>query len=103
MNFYRKILTEKISEYMPEWEALTELYSTSWQIKNMKTRWGTCNIKTGKIWFNLHLAEKPEICLEYVILHELAHLKVPNHGSEFKAFVSKYMPDWREIKKLLNA
>ena len=48
----------------------------------MTTKWGTCNTSTRKIWLNLQLAKKPIECLEYVILHELAHLKVKNHGEE---------------------
>jgi predicted metal-dependent hydrolase len=68
----------------------------------MKTRWGTCNTRTRKIWLNLQLAKKPVECLEYVILHELAHLKVPNHGKDFIAIMDQYMPDWREIKARLN-
>ena len=65
----------------------------------MKTRWGTCNTVTGKIWLNLQLAKKPLICLEYVILHELTHLKVRNHGKDFIAVMDRYMPDWQTIKK----
>ena len=52
---------------------------------------------------NLQLAKKPAECLAYVILHELAHLKVSNHGPEFKAILDRYMPDWRRIRKELNA
>ena len=68
----------------------------------MTTRWGTCNTNTRKIWLNLQLAKKPIECLEYVILHELAHLKVKNHGSEFIAILDQHMPQWRERKMLLN-
>ena len=68
----------------------------------MTTKWGTCNPSTGKIWLNLQLAKKPPECLEYVILHELAHLKVKDHGPEFVAILDRYMPMWREIKRRLN-
>ena len=68
----------------------------------MKTRWGTCNTKTKKIWLNVRLAEHPAECLEYVILHELAHTRVPNHGADFKAILTEYMPDWRTVKRRLK-
>ena len=68
----------------------------------MTTRWGTCNTNTKKLWFNLQLAKKPVECIEYIILHELAHLKVKNHGEDFVAIMDSFMPYWRETKKKLN-
>ena len=101
-EWYRGLLKERIGLRLPEWEEVTGLYCNSWQTKNMKTRWGTCNTGTKKIWLNLQLAKKPPECLDYVILHELAHLKIPNHGKEFEALLDRYMPDWRERRKILN-
>lgn len=101
-EWYRALLKEKIETYLPKWEKITGLHCDSWQTKYMTTRWGTCNTNTGKIWLNLQLAKKPIECLEYVILHELTHLKVRNHSKEFVARMDQYMPYWREIKKLLN-
>lgn len=101
-EWYRALLKEKIETYLPKWEKITGLHCDSWQTKYMTTRWGTCNTNTGKIWLNLQLAKKPIECLEYVILHELTHLKVRNHSKEFVALMDQYMPYWREIKKLLN-
>jgi predicted metal-dependent hydrolase len=68
----------------------------------MTTRWGTCNTTTKKIWFNLQLDKKPIECLEYIILHELTHLKVKNHGKDFVENIEKYMPYWRDLRNLLN-
>lgn len=101
-EWYRGVLKEKIALYLPKWEKATNLYCDSWQTKYMTTRWGTCNTDTKKIWFNLQLAKKPIECLEYVILHELAHLKEKTHNSDFVAILNAYMPNWREIKKKLN-
>ena len=101
-EWYRSKLKEKIEIYLPKWERITGLYCDSWQTKYMTTRWGTCNTNTRKIWLNLQLAKKPIECLEYVILHELAHLKVRNHGVEFIVILDQYMPYWRSIKKTLN-
>ncbi|MBR5280809.1 MAG: M48 family metallopeptidase [Clostridia bacterium] len=101
-EWYRTVLKEQIEIYLPKWEAITGLRCQSWQIKDMKTRWGSCNTRTRKIWLSLHLAKKPLSCLEYVILHELVHLAVPNHGKDFAAMMDRYMPGWRMIKKGMN-
>jgi len=91
-----------IAELLPKWEKITGLSCWTWRIRKMKTRWGSCNVKTKKIWFNLYLAQTSKRCLEYIILHELLHLKVANHGKEFKDNMDKYMPDWRVVRKELN-
>ncbi len=101
-EWYRALLKNEISKLLPKWESLTDLHCTSWQTKYMTTRWGSCNTATKKIWLNLQLAKKPIECLEYVILHELAHTKVKNHGDDFVAILDKYMPNWHEVRKRLN-
>ena len=101
-EWYRELLKVEIQKLLPKWERITNLYCSDWQTKYMTTKWGTCNTETGKVWFNLQLAKKPVECLEYVIMHELAHLKVKTHNDEFVSILDKYMPYWREIKKQLN-
>lgn len=101
-EWYRSLLKVEVEKYLPKWERITELKCSSWQSKYMTTKWGTCNTATGKIWLNLQLAKKPMECLEYVILHELSHLKVKNHGPEFTAIMDRHMPYWREYRRLLN-
>lgn len=101
-EWYRGMLKEQIEKSLPVWEQRTGLYCSSWQTKYMTTRWGTCNTNTGKIWLNLQLSKKPLECLDYVILHELTHLKIRNHGKDFVAFMDAQMPYWKEIKKQLN-
>ena len=101
-EWYRTLLKCEVEKYLPKWERITGLQCSSWQSKYMTTRWGTCNTSTRKIWLNLQLAKKPIECLEYVILHELAHLKVRNHGPEFVAVMNQYMPNWSERRQLLN-
>ena len=101
-EWYRNLLKQEVAKYLPKWEKTTGLYCSSWQSKYMTTKWGTCNPTSKKIWLNLQLAKKPIECLEYVILHELAHLKVHNHGPEFTTILDQYMPYWREHKRRLN-
>lgn len=101
-EWYRAQLKAEVEKRLPKWETITGLYCNSWHTKYMTTRWGTCNVDKRRIWINLQMAKKPTECLDYVILHELAHLKVSNHGPEFVAILDEYMPYWRETKKKLN-
>ena len=101
-EWYRTLLKAEIAKLLPKWEKITGLYCSSWQTKYMTTKWGTCNTASKKIWLNLQLAKKPPECLEYVILHELAHLQVKDHGPAFIAILDQYMPYWRERKRQLN-
>lgn len=101
-EWYRKLLKSEITRLLPKWEKVTGLKAAGWQTKYMTTRWGTCNIKTGKIWLNLQLTKKTPECLEYIILHELVHLIEKNHNERFVSLMDSYMPMWREIKTTLN-
>ena len=101
-EWHRDILKVEIARLLPKWEKTTGLKAAAWQTKYMTTRWGTCNVKTGKIWLNLQLAKKTPQCLEYVILHELIHLTEKSHNERFVLLMDKYMPMWREIKTTLN-
>jgi predicted metal-dependent hydrolase len=96
------LLKAEVERLLPKWEKITGLRATSWQTKYMTTHWGTCNTKTGKIWFNIQLAKKTPECLEYVILHELVHLVEKNHNERFINMMDNYMPMWREVKTTLN-
>ena len=101
-DWYRKKIKMEISHLLPKWEKKTGLKCNSWTIRYMTSRWGSCKIKAGKICFNLQLAKKPPECLEYVILHELIHFVERYHNDSFKALLKKYMPNWRDIKALLD-
>ena len=72
-------------------------------IKPMKTRWGSCNHNKRYINLNTELVKRTLFEIEYVVLHELAHLKYPNHGKGFYNYVESYMSDYRKAEKLLNA
>ena len=101
-EWYRDHLKSEIMRLLPKWEKAIGLRCDSWQIKYMTSKWGTCNITKRKIWFNLQLAKKPVDCLEYIILHELVHLRNKNHDADFLATMDKYMPYWKDVKKKLN-
>jgi predicted metal-dependent hydrolase len=101
-KWYREQLKYEIDRLLPKWEVATNLKCSLWQTKYMTSKWGTCSIEKRKIWFNLQLAKKPIECLEYIILHELIHLRIKNHNTDFITLMDKHMPFWREVKKRLN-
>ena len=72
------------------------------KIRQMKTRWGSCNPYKSYINLNIELIKKPKACIEYVVFHELAHLLYPNHSKKFYDYLSLYMPDWQKRKEILE-
>ena len=100
-EWLREKLKSQIENKLPKWEQITGLVCNGWQTKIMQTKWGSCNPE-GKIWFNLLLSHTPERCLDYIILHELLHLRVRHHNKDFMALMDKYMPYWEEVRKELN-
>jgi predicted metal-dependent hydrolase len=101
-EWYRKELKTLIPPLIGKWENIMGLKINEWGVKQMKTRWGTCNINAKRIWLNLELAKKPYHCLEYIIVHEMAHLIERGHGPKFKAIMDEYYPNWRNVKAELN-
>ncbi|MFP6882818.1 MAG: M48 family metallopeptidase [Roseibacillus sp.] len=71
-------------------------------LQRMKTKWGSCNDKAGNIRLNTELVKKPKDVLEYVIVHEMAHLIEPTHSDRFVAILEKNYPSWREARAELN-
>jgi predicted metal-dependent hydrolase len=71
-------------------------------VKRMTARWGTCSVRSKRVWLNLALSRLPPSCLSYVVLHEVAHLRVPNHSAEFVALIEAQMPGWRAAKAMLS-
>jgi predicted metal-dependent hydrolase len=97
-DLYRSELKAKGLPLVERWERTIGVKTNAVGIKNMRTRWGTCNTIDKRVWLNLQLARFPEHCLEYVVVHELVHLLVKNHGPIFKDYMDRYLPDWRERK-----
>lgn len=73
------------------------------RIREMKSRWGSCQPKRGTITLNIRLIEAPRNCIEYVVLHEFCHFIHPNHSKKFYAFMQMLMPDWKERKRILES
>lgn len=71
------------------------------RLRAMKRRWGSCS-GTGRILLNTELVKAPVHCIDYVIMHELCHLRFANHGPEFYRLLDRLMPDWRQRKERLE-
>lgn len=100
-EWYRQELKRVLDGVVSRCETKTNLHADEYKIKNMRTKWGTCNIDKKRIWINLQLAKKPVECLEYVVIHELVHLIEKNHTHKFNALVEEFYPTWKEARKLL--
>lgn len=102
-EFYRSELKSILPDIVDRFQDVTGLSCSGWTVRKMRSRWGSCNTRTHHISFSLYLAQKPAECIEYVVLHELAHIAAPNHGPDFKELMTSYMPDWKERRRLLNS
>lgn len=101
-DWYRQILRDAALPRMAHWQQLLALPPVSLRIRRMKTRWGTCTPARRSILLNTELAKRPPECLEYLVVHELMHFFVPNHGPGFTALMDRHLPQWRELRKRLN-
>ncbi len=101
-RWYRQRLQSRVPALIAMWEPVMDVKVREWRIRKMKTRWGSCNFQAGRIWLSLELAKKPMHCLEYVIVHEMAHLIEPSHNRRFWGILDRLMPNWRTCREDLN-
>lgn len=101
-DWYRAQLREAIPPLIAKWEPVMSVKVPRWSVRQMKTKWGSCNRETGHIWFNLELAKKHPDCLEYIVVHEMAHHLERNHGERFAKLMDAYLPNWRSLREQLN-
>lgn len=102
MSWYRAKLKIVVYEIIEKWSKAIGVQTNAWGVKRMKTRWGTCSQKAGRIWLNLELAKKPIVTIEYIIVHELLHLIERKHNEVFVRLMDKHIPKWRSVKEDLN-
>lgn len=100
--WYRRRLQTALPELVSHWSAAMGLPVPEYRVKRMSTRWGSCNPRARRIWLNLVLARRRPELLEYVVVHELAHLRVANHGPDFKALMTRHLPNWRALDRELD-
>ena len=100
---YRAELAAAVEREAPACETVVGKYAALWRIRAMKTRWGSCNIRTAAITLNLQLAQYDVRALRYIITHELTHLWVRGHDARFYARMDRYFPNWQNVRRELNA
>ena len=102
-KWYQEKAKKKFTALVHEYEQIVKEEVNSIRVITMKTRWGSCNVDRKNINLNLELIKKPRYCIEHVILHELAHLKYPNHSKQFWEYMSVHMPNWEWRKDKLES
>lgn len=101
-RWYRRELKKLVPSLLEQWAPVVGVEVANWGVKQMKTMWGACNSKAGRIWINLELVKKPARCLEYLIVHELVHLHERHHDARFISLMDEHLPQWRVRRKELN-
>ncbi len=100
--FFKKQMEDAVERAFLRWEQVVMKKHNAVTLRNMKSRWGSCNVKTAHITLNLRLVTKSPECLDYVVVHELTHLWVANHGPDFHAKMDQFYPEWRRVRQILN-
>lgn len=101
--WHRSLLHEEIPPLIEKWERKLGVNVAGYFLQRMKTKWGSCNHRAGNIRLNTELVKKPRDLLEYIIVHEMAHLVEPTHSEQFIAILEQHYPTWLEARDELNA
>ena len=94
-NFYKEKAAIKIAPLVKKWSERMKLTPEHISFRKANKRWGSCS-PTNRLSFNYHLMKLPISLIEYVVVHELAHIRCKNHSPEFWSLVGKYLPDHKE-------
>ena len=101
-EWYRQQLKRAVPALIAKWEPLMGVKVERFSVRRMKTRWGSCNHGARTIRLNTELVKKPRECLEYLVVHEMAHLLEPTHNGRFVALMDQFMPNWHVYRDQLN-
>lgn len=100
--WYRKQLRHEAAPLIESWSQQLGVTIPKWTVRQMKTKWGSCNRETNHLWFNVELAKKHPESLEYIIVHEMTHFSERNHTERFTKLMDERLPDWRSRRDQLN-
>jgi predicted metal-dependent hydrolase len=101
-EWHKSLLHEAVPGLIKKWEPRLDVKVSGYFLQRMKTKWGGCNYRRKNIRLNTELVKKPKDLLEYVVVHEMAHLIESSHGDRFVEMLSKHYPGWREARQELN-
>lgn len=101
-RWLRAELRAVIPGHVVKWEPILGVSVQRWGLRRMKTKWGSCNPSTRHLWFNVELAKKNPMCTEYIVVHEMAHLRARGHGEPFTQLMDRILPDWKRRRDELN-
>jgi predicted metal-dependent hydrolase len=101
-QWHKGLLHEAVPLLIQKWERKLRVKVHGYFLQRMKTKWGSCNHRAGRIRLNTQLVQKPKDLLEYVIAHEMVHLIEPTHRDRFVTILEKHYPTWREARAELN-
>jgi predicted metal-dependent hydrolase len=102
-SWHKQLLHVAVPPLVQKWEARLEVRVVAYFLQRMKTKWGACNPAASHIRLNTELVKKPRELLEYVLVHEMAHLLEPTHNERFVELLNEHFPSWREARAELNA
>jgi hypothetical protein len=102
LEYRKRMLKEEVERLVAKWEPVMDVKVSGITIRQMKTRWGSCNVKTHHININLALWDKPKACLEYVVVHEMTHILEPSHNAVFWSYMTRFYPDWKQVRSYLR-
>lgn len=100
--WYAVELRKQVEILAPKWESIMGVKASSYSYRSMTSRWGSCHVVKRKITLNIKLAKHGISSIEYILVHELAHLLERGHGPAFKSIMDHYLPDWRTRRNELN-
>jgi predicted metal-dependent hydrolase len=100
--WYRQLLKIAVPPLIEAWEPRLSVAVNGFFVRQMKTRWGSCNPTTRTIRLNTELAKKPKGCLEYIVVHEMLHLLELTHNARFMGLLDRAMPQWQHYRDILN-
>jgi predicted metal-dependent hydrolase len=101
--WHKSLLHAAVRKLIAKWEPRLGVTVSAYFLQRMKTKWGGCNHRARHIRLNTELVKKPKDLLEYVVVHEMAHLVEATHSSRFMALLDRHYPAWREAREELNA
>lgn len=91
-----------LDELTTQWAAEMGEGGVTWSVRRMSSLWGSCHVQRRRITYNLELARVPRELVEYIVVHELTHLKESSHGAGFCKLMDERLPEWRKLRRILN-